>query len=117
MLHLSVVVGKTFIATILKLLNAILMINITHLLHIYYYTNLSFSAFQQTVEGGSYRLPLCRHVHGGYSVNRNVRCGSHSMADEQKCQNRHTYFSIKTAFNKMFSVHTVLWNHSNYDVM
>ena len=39
--------------------------------------------------------------HGGYPANRYVRYGSHNMADAQGAKNRHVYFSIKTAFNKM----------------
>ena len=39
--------------------------------------------------------------HGGYPGNRNVRYASHNMADAQGAKNRHVYFSIKTAFNKM----------------
>ena len=39
------------------------------------------------------------YSHGGYSGNRNY--GSNNMADAQGAKNRHVYFSIKTAFNKM----------------
>ena len=39
--------------------------------------------------------------HGGYPGNPNVRYASHNMADAQRDKNRHVYFSIKTAFNKM----------------
>ena len=41
------------------------------------------------------------YSHGGYPGNRNVRYGSHNMADAQGAKYRHVYFSIKTAFNKM----------------
>ena len=51
--------------------------------------------------------------HGGYPVNRNVRYASHNMADAQGAKNKHVYFSIKTALNKMISVHAVQWGHSD----
>ena len=58
----------TFIITILELLNATSMMNITQLLHIYFCTNWSCSVFDQTVDGGSFSTPmLSAHASSHYN--------------------------------------------------
>ena len=38
------------------------------------------------------------------------------MVDAQQAKNRHAYLFMKASLNKMFEVHRVHWDHSNYDV-
>ena len=80
-----------------------------------HHNNISLSFMSTPLPGSSSDdFEQCKN-HGGYPENRNVRYASHNMADAQRDKNRHVYFSIKTASNKMILVHSFQCGHSYCD--